>query len=337
MPGKALLRLEKKVDAPSNLPSWVPTLSRLSGFVWALKTASAIGRLPAIGLHFTGGLGDDIMCTAVARELKKRGTGRIWQFTRYADLFVGNSDVTAVPADYRLERLCRLFGVPCIDLGYPDPPPRHFIATICEAAGVRGKVELRPYVVLSDEEKRAGKVVPRPQIAVQTSALAAIAPMRNKLWPSERFQVVADAFRDNFDLVQVGMPSDPPLHGAFDLRGNTVRETAAVFAASKLFIGLATGLMHLARAVDCRSVIVYGGREHPSQSGYSANENLYWDGPCAPCWLRNDCDYNRVCMSDILPEQVIAAARRQLDRYDTPLAVDCAEIPIVTTASPVRN
>ena len=61
-------------------------------------------------------------------------------------------------------------------------------------------------------------------------------------------------------------------------------------------LDLSAGVMHLARAVDCRSVIIYGGREHPSQSGYSANENLYWSGACAPCWLRNDCNYGRICM-----------------------------------------
>jgi hypothetical protein len=122
------------------------------------------------------------------------------------------------------------------------------------------------------------------------------------------------------------MPSDLQLRGALDVRGNTVRETAAILAASRLFLGLATGLMHLARAVECRSVIVYGGREHPSQSGYSANENLYWNGPCAPCWQRNDCNFDRVYMSEIQPEQVIAAVQRQEERYGTPLPVDRFEI-----------
>src|SRR5205823_6495421 len=153
-----------------------------------------------------------------------------------------------------------------------------------------------PYVVLSESEKRTGKIAHRPQIAMQSSSLSARFPMRNKQWPAERFQTVADALKDEFDLVQVGASSDPPLTGALDLRGTSVRQLAAILSASRLFIGLAGGLTHLARAVECRSVIVYGGREHPSQSGYSANENLYWSGPCAPCWQRNDCSYDRVCM-----------------------------------------
>ena len=312
---------------PANLSRWVPTLSRPSGFVWSSKIAVAAGGLPEIGIYFNGGLGDDIMSTAVARELKKRGTGKIWQFTAFPELLAGNSDLIAVPADFRLRRLCGLLRVPCTELAYPDAPPRHLIVMMCEAVGIQGEVELRPYVVLSEAEKRAGKIAHRPQIAMQSSGLAARYPMRNKMWPPERFQIVANALKDDFDLVQLGASSDPQLHGALDLRGRTsVRQTAAILSVSRLFIGLVTGLMHLARAVDCRSAVVYGGREHPSQSGYSANENLYWSGPCAPCWQRNDCDYDRVCMSEILPDQVIAAARRQIDRYGTPLAVDRADI-----------
>jgi hypothetical protein len=311
----------------SNLPKWVPTLSRLTGFAWSARVALAAGGLPEIGIFYNGGLGDDILCSAVARELKKRGTGKIWHLTAFPELAVGNPDLIAMPADLRLQRLCGLFGVPCIELDYHHQPPRHLIDMICAQAGIRGEVELRPYLMLSRAEQCEGRVASRPQIAFQTSSLAARFPTRNKLWHHDRMQLVADALKDDFDLVQLGAASDPQLEGTLDLRGKTsVRQAAAVLSQSRLFIGLVSGLMHLARAVDCRSVIVFGGREHPFQSGYSANENLYWVGPCAPCWLRNECDFDRVCMSDIVPEAVIAAARRQLDRYGTPLAIERAEI-----------
>jgi len=213
--------------------------------------------------------------------------------------------------------------VPCVEMDYPDNPPRHIIAMMCERAGIHGTVALRPYICLTDGERRAGKLGGRPQIVMQTSNLGARYPMRNKLWPHERFQLVADALNRDFEIIQLGLAGDPPLHGAMDLRGKTtVREAAAILASSRLFLGLVTGMMHLARAVDCRSVIIYGGREEPRQSGYGANENLYWAGACAPCWLRNECDFERVCMTEIMPEQVIAAARRQADRYGAPLPID---------------
>jgi hypothetical protein len=307
---------------------WVPRFARrLAGFVWAARVALAAGGLPRIGIFCNGGLGDDIMCTIVARELKKRGAGKIWHFTAFPELAVGSPDLIAVPADFRLRRLCGLFGVPCIELGYPGSPTDHIIISMCERTSIRGEVELRPHLTLSGEERSAGRVTSRPQIALQTSSLGARFPMRNKQWHDDRLQLVANALKDDFDLVQLGAASDPQLDAALDLRGKTsVRQAAAVLAQSRLFIGPVSGLMHLARAVDCRSVIVYGGREHPFQSGYSANENLFWAGPCAPCWQRDECDFDRVCMSSILPEAVIAAARRQLDRYGTPLDIDRAEI-----------
>ena len=304
----------------------LPTPSRMMGFVWAMKTALKAGWLPKIGLYFSGGVGDEIMRTAVARELKKRGYGTIWQFTSNAELYIDNLDVVAVPDDFRLHRLCSIFRAPRVEANYPVNPPKHCIAMMCAAAGIVGEVELRPYLFLSEAERKSGRLGSRPQIAIQTSSLAARHPMANKLWPHDRFLIVADALSQQFDVVQVGMPSDPPLPGAIDVRGNSLRETAAIFSASVLFVGLATGLMHLARAVDCRAVIIYGGRENPSQTGYAANVNLSWAGPCAPCWLRNDCDHDRICMSEILPEHVIAAAQRQAARHGAPLPVERVQI-----------
>jgi ADP-heptose:LPS heptosyltransferase len=259
----------------------------------------------------------------VARELRKRGYRRVWQFTRYGDLFAGNSDLVAVPEDPRLRRLCDLIGIRHVALTYPPPRPMHIIGLMCASAGIHGEVELQPRISLSMKEKQAGKVAPGRQVAIQSCNLQAHWPVLNKQWPAERFQIVTDALKDDFNLVQLGMPSDPPLQGAIDLRGKTTpRQAAAILSSSQLFIGLVGGLMHTARAVECRSVIVYGGREHPSQSGYSANINLNWEGPCSPCWEENACDFDRVCMQAITPEAVIAAARGQMELFGEPLPID---------------
>jgi ADP-heptose:LPS heptosyltransferase len=114
-------------------------------------------------------------------------------------------------------------------------------------------------------------------------------------------------------MVQLGAASDPPLANVRDLRGRTtIREAAAVLAGSRLFIGMVGFLMHLARAVGTRSVIVYGGREHPSQSGYRVNTNLFTELPCSPCWYWNRCPYDRECMRRITAADVIAAGRAAL-------------------------
>ena len=85
-------------------------------------------------------------------------------------------------------------------------------------------------------------------------------------------------------------------------------------------------MMHLARAVDCRSVILYGGREKPAQTGYVANKNLYSQVRCAPCWLRNPCDFDRKCMDMLTAPQVVAATAEQIGRYGSFLEVQTAEL-----------
>lgn len=310
-----------------NLTAWVPTAARVHGFVWASRIAIANGGLPRIALCFKGGLGDEIMCTVVAHELRKRKVGKIWHLTRFPELFDGNPDLTAIPQDFRLRRLCEVFGVPFLDLDYPHPPPMHLIATMCRTAGIRGEVELTPRIFLTDAEKQRGSIAARAQIAIQTSNVAARYPMRNKQWPVERFQAVAEDLGRDFDLVQLGLIADPVLRGSLDFRGRTnVREAAAILSNSRVFIGLEGGLMHLARAVGCRSAIIYGGRVHPNQTGYSANENLNWSGACAPCWQRDDCDYDRICLRGISVEMVTAAVRRQASLYGKPLPVDLLTI-----------
>ena len=80
--------------------------------------------------------------------------------------------------------------------------------------------------------------------------------------------------------------------------------------------------MHLARAVDCRAVIVYGGRETPEQSGYRCNENLYSAVHCSPCWRLNTCPYNRMCLERIDVHHVVDALERQVARTGSALEVD---------------
>src|SRR5438067_13839590 len=115
----------------------IPTPSRITGLLWASKILIKAGRLPDIAISIRGGqggLGDDIMCGIVARELRKRGCRRVWQFTRYGDLFAGNPDLGAVPPDPRVRRLCDLIGIRSVELAYPPPRRPHIIALMCGSA-----------------------------------------------------------------------------------------------------------------------------------------------------------------------------------------------------------
>jgi hypothetical protein len=193
---------------------------------------------------------------------------------------------------------------------------------MCQKAGILGSITLKPHFILHESEKEQGQVTSR-QITIQTSGLTARHAMHNKNWFVEGYQEVVSSLKSKYNFVQIGSLSDPPLEGVLDLRGKTtIRQTAALLCRSLVFVGQVGLLMHLARAVDCRSVILYGGREKPSQSGYSCNENLYSEVGCSPCWRMNTCPYDMECMRRISAADVLRAVEAQVEKYGAPLICD---------------
>jgi hypothetical protein len=309
---------------------------RAGDVAWAARTLVRLGR-PRHLLLFGSALGDDLLCTAVLRELRARGGRGLWMMTTHPRLFDLNTDADQlVPWDYRYYALAVKTGarvtVP-VYAAYDERtdhsaiPSRHIIGAMCADAGIGGRVALRPYLDLTDAERRGGRVA-RRQVAIQSSGLAARWAMPNKEWFPERYQAVVDALRDEFDFVQLGSPNDPPLDGCTDLRGRTsLRETAAVLSQSLAFVGQVGFLMHLARAVETRGVVVYGGREFPEQSGYPCNVNLVTRTPCAPCWRWRTCDFDRTCMRQIGAEDVVRGVHEAAGRRGEPLEVAYDDLP----------
>ena len=300
----------------------------------AFAEDSFLGRPEAV-LFFGHGIGDDLLCTAVARELKKRGTGKLLMFSKHPALFEGNPDIAAVHSlGYPTVGRRRFAGYRTIIPQFSDYDKEadrdifsqeHVIVTMCRLAGITGEVELRPWMFLTPEEREKGALFPR-QAVIQSAGLpSGPGVMKNKEWHPEKFQEVVDQLQGEVSFIQLGNREDPPLRGVTDLRGKTtLRESAAILAGSRIFIGLVGFLMHLARAVECRSVIIYGGREDPSVSGYRCNENIQGLPSCAPCWQRTRCDFDRKCMAMIGVEQVVSAVRRQIARHGIPIEMETA-------------
>ena len=281
-------------------------------------------------------LGDDLLCTAVLRESRRRGTP-FAMFTARPELFARNPDpLRVLPIDDHYATALRHTGSQVVQPYYlgRDPanadrdllPPRHVIAEMCGLAGLTGRIALRPYLHLSAAELARGSLHPR-QLTLHSSGAAAALPYANKEWGAANFAAVARLLAADFHLVQVGSACDPALPVATDLRGRTtLRETAAVLARSAAFVGLEGFLAHLARAVDCPSAVVFGGRSTPATFGYSANRNFYSPVSCAPCGLRDTCAHERMCMSQIAPTTVALAVRELAARPPAPLVVDEVEL-----------
>jgi hypothetical protein len=275
---------------------------------------------PAKIHYFVGGLGDQLLCTAVAYELRKRGLhGGLWWISDDARHFRACPELRPLlPRDDGLMGHAQERGVNIVRLAYEKehigdqvtkPPVEHYIAALCRQAGITGEIDLRPRW---PESGRAFAPNRHPRVATHSSVLHARFPIRNKQWPVERMQEVVATLLAQADFVQLGDVRDPPLIGARDRRGCSLAQAAEVLRAADLFIGMEGFLMHLARAVDCPAVIVHGGRHPIALSGYSCNVNLEIRPACSPCWRNEQCDYGRQCLEAITVEQVAGAARRLL-------------------------
>ena len=303
--------------------------------LWSLGIAAQFG-LPEVIIRFghglgIHGLGDDLLCTAVLRELRRRRKGELWMISNHPELFGCTGDADRVfPIDRVYDFFSKMWGREFRTMMVPSSPPnellsRHVIAEMCAVAGITGDVTLRPYLALDDSEAAAGAWA-KGCVVVQSSGLGARYPLLLKEWYPERFNAVVDALRGQYEFIQIGSASDPPLAHARDLRGkSTIRGSAAILHHARLYIGLEGFLMHLARAIDCPSVIIYGGHTGPWQTGYICNKNLYSDLSCAPCG-RGTCDIGRKCMAEIQPEDVVVAVHDLLRKPRNPLMEETAFI-----------
>jgi hypothetical protein len=325
-------------ETERNFAHWV------RAFVLGLDCIAARRRFPRILLFFGFAPGDDLLCTGVLHELRNRGSDALFMVSNNRELFIGNDDVAHVfplvaplhkPFATRslYEKFVKLWGGEFIWLSYgswredqTEPPSRHIIGEMCAKARIAGSISLRPYLTLTEDEEYSA-VWAKGRIIIQSSGMAGTSPMRNKQWFVDRFQSVVDALCEEYEFIQLGSATDPMLDHAEDLRGRTsIRESASILHHARLYVGTVGFLMHLARAVECPAVIVYGGREAPWQSGYISNFNLYSAVPCAPCWRLNSCDFDRKCMGDISVSDVVSAIRQMLNSARGPLTLQTIDL-----------
>ena len=289
--------------------------------------------IPSYILYFGDSLGDNLLLTTLAKELYDRGHKNIWIKCNHQDLFTNNPYIKLVVPFHTVfsSLLLKALGItmrhPMYTVTEPGTdrdriPEKHIILKMADGVGLTGTIDNKPLFFLDKAEEKQGRYADR-QLVIFTSSVAARVPMRNKEWVTERYQQLVDELSEDYTIIQLGSENDTPLTHVIDLRGKTsLRESAAILKNSALMVSHVGFMMHLARAVDCPSVIIYGGREKPEQSGYNCFHNLYSPVPCSPCWLHNTCAFNKQCMTLISVADVKAAVLSQLQRASAPLPVD---------------
>ena len=303
--------------------------AKVKNLFWGCKLLSKHG-FPTKAFHFGGGLGDHLLCTTVFHELNVRGIKGCWMLSHYPEIFQNNPyNLNIVPDDWKTLKLLEKIGRPSTLLYYGqwignidkvNPPKKHIISEIIQNGEIDGEIKMRPYWYGNLSEM---PIKPRRHfICVQSTQTKSSTPMLNKQWDETRMESVIDALSYKYDIVQLGTPEEARLKNTIDGTSLSISESASMLAHSEFFLGQVGFLMHLARAVNKRSVIIYGGREKAWQSGYPCNENIEVELPCSPCWQNNGCHLDRACLSMISVEQVLNTVSKLERRLPTQLETE---------------
>jgi heptosyltransferase II len=196
-----------------------------------------------------------------------------------------------------------------------------------------GQVEPRaPQLELgvSDERKRAARLLLQTRGVRFERPLVALCPgstnSRAKRWPAERFAAVADLLveENGAGVLLVGAREEREVSAevASKMRNSPVvltgetrlDESAAVLSLCDLLVTNDTGPAHVAAAVGCPVVVIFGPTDPLTTRPFAGNAEVVRRPPdCAPCMLR-DCPIDHRCMTAITPEEVFARAAQILAR-----------------------
>lgn len=146
---------------------------------------------------------------------------------------------------------------------------------------------------------------------------------RAKQYFEERYVEVGKALAARgFGIVVTGGPTEvdvcgriaAAIHGAISVAGKTpIPVLAAIMKRLRLYITNDTGPMHLADAVGCKVLAIFGSTDPIATGPFrNSNKTIYTAVECSPC-LKRECPYGHYKCFDTIPaSRVIEEAYRML-------------------------
>ena len=275
------------------------------------------------------GLGGYLMWTAVARELFKRTGLKCLPIETHGAAIrmihspVFYNNIHFIQPSEKFEYAFPLvLNDPVTNYCKEDTPSkathrydRHIIEQYCEPFGIQNP-EIKCELYLSESEKM---FLDDFRLSFGNDKYVVIEPHTkdeytvNKTYPFEKWQAVVDEISKYRKVVQVGQKTDKVLKGCTDLTGGTsFREAAAIISDSELFIGPEGGLMHVANAVNVKSVVVITGFIHPRMTCYRENINLWIGKPHGPCGLKTECEKCKSECNEHNPCVIVDLVKKEL-------------------------
>ena len=113
-------------DLWEDLRDWIEV------FIFGARFYATCAALPKVLLYFGFAPGDDLLCTAVMRELRQRGRGGLLMVSDHSELFIANGDPAYVRPLWRRD--------------YHGPVDRFDLSALCENLGLIPKTKRRVFL-----------------------------------------------------------------------------------------------------------------------------------------------------------------------------------------------
>lgn len=192
----------------------------------------------------------------------------------------------------------------------------HMITRYCERMGIDGSVDIE--IPLNIEKTNPPGKPQTPYVCVMCGGLQSY-----KSVPAETVQQIVDFLSNEFLVVQLGNAFDPKLNKTIDFRNCSLIDAFSLLSDAKFFIGATGGLIHLAKAANCKTVVLQTTGEPEALMKYNGNIIVKPVDTCDIC-ARNllDPQHQRCfngfkCIRNISAPQVISVIKNNITYLTT--------------------
>ena len=231
------------------------------------------------------GIGDVLLLTSLVESIKKQYPKiRINVVTEHSDLLKNNKSISTINQDASFFTFRHWY----LEIRQSKNPDKHILTESLDKLGLPPKIQKPKFIITEKERIKRDNLLlefnGKPLIAINT-----VCKEPTKDWVPSYWHKLIDRLADDFFIIQLGNQNEIQFEKVVSFAGKLkIRESIAVLEKCSLFIGGVSFLMHAAAAVAVKSVIIYGGRETPKNSGYENNINLYEKIECSPCWIHEE-------------------------------------------------
>lgn len=300
------------------------------------------GRPPRFALVRTlGGLGDALMVTPTFKALKEKypgchityGTTKEYSGGVLFDILENNPYIDELVPYQQIDKANFDLYADLTSIGVKDEfvldKPKDRQAIWANYVGVNLDDGKCIYVVEEDEKKWAKDWLDDHKknrgtrfVFIQPGSFA---DRRN--WPREKMiELMQKMHKFDKSIVflvhdfNVGEYKDKwsSLPNTVNISDFNIRSIAAIMEQSDLVIAHDSGMLHLAGALDCKIVSIFGSTHPMSRINWFKNCIAVWQKnlACAPCWYKA-CGNHYYCMKALDVQDVYGASLYMLDKWDS--------------------